>query len=334
MVTKRQYIEFLLATPGNATASYLAEHLEGVSHDQISDYLRREKITGRHLYALVKPKLTGKTSGYLLLDDSVQSKEHARVIESATRQYSGAEGGIVRGIGIVNLVYSTGAERDFWPIDFRIYDKLRDGKTKNEHFREMLLIAVLDKQVPAKTVLFDSWYSSSDNLKVIHRLGLTFYTAIKGDRMVSASKEAGWVQAQDFEFTDEQLEKGVWVRLKKVPFAVRLFKLVATNGDIDWVITNNPDSKLTREVAQKESKVRWQIEELHRGLKQLVQSDRCQARKTRAQRTHLACCYQAWVALKVKAVEWGVTLYQAKNRIFADFLRAQLKAPLVPAYHP
>ena len=49
----------------------------------------------------------------------------------------------------------------------------------------MLLKAVLDKQVPAKTVLFDSWYSSSDNLKGIHRLGLTFYTAdtaIKGDR--------------------------------------------------------------------------------------------------------------------------------------------------------
>ena len=79
---------------------------------------------------------------------------------------------------------------------------------------------------------------------------------------------------------------------------------------------------------------RASIEELHRALKQLAHRDRCHARKTRAQRTQLACCHQAWVALKVKAVEWGVTLYQAKNRIFADFLRPQLPSPLIPAYCP
>lgn len=211
---------------------------------------------------------------------------------------------------------------------------MRDGKTKNDHFRDLLLGAVLEKQVPAQTVLFDSWYSSSDNLKLIARLGLIFYSAIKGDRVVSVSRDAGWVQVQHFVWTEDQLEQGVWVRLKKVPFAVRVFKLVATNGDIDWVITNHPDSTVTREVAQEESKVRWQIEDLHRGLKQLVHTAHCQARKTRAQRTHLACCYQAWVSLKIKALEWGVTLYQAHNRIFKDFLCAQLQAPLVPAYHP
>ena len=53
---------------------------------------------------------------------------------------------------------------EYYPIDFRIYAKEADGKSKNDHFQEMLLRAVGDKQIQAKTVLFDSWYGSWRNL--------------------------------------------------------------------------------------------------------------------------------------------------------------------------
>jgi len=46
--------------------------------------------------------------------------------------------------------------------------------------------------------------------------------------------------------------------------------MVTTKGDIDWVITNCPDETMTTQVAQDASDVRWQVEELHRGLKQLT----------------------------------------------------------------
>ena len=97
------------------------------------------------------------------------------------RQYSGAEGGLVRGIGVVNLVHTSGEEGEHYPLDFRIYAKAADGKTKNDHFQEILLRAVSD-QVQAKTVLFDSWYGSWQNLN--DRLGLTFYTTLKANRSV------------------------------------------------------------------------------------------------------------------------------------------------------
>ena len=66
-----------------------------------------------------------------------------------------------------------------------------DGKSKNDHFQEMLLRAVGAKQIQAKTVLFDSWYGSWQNLKLIHRLGLTFYTTLKANRMVSLRADDG-----------------------------------------------------------------------------------------------------------------------------------------------
>jgi hypothetical protein len=103
-----------------------------------------------------------------------------------------------------------------------------------------------------------------------------------------------------------------------VPFPVRLFKLVATHGDIDWVITNDLDSAVTAQVAQDANDVRWEVEELHRGLKQLTGSAKCQCRTGRSQRNHLACCYHAWLSLKVKAMELGKTLYQVRADLFRD----------------
>jgi hypothetical protein len=152
--------------------------------------------------------------------------------------------------------------------------------------------------------------------------------------MVSLSKEGGWIHLNDIEWTTERLQNGVLVKLKEVPFKVQLFKIVATDGDIDWVITNSPDETLTTQVAQDTNDVRWQIEELHRGLKQLTGTEKCQCRKGRSQRTHLACCYHAWLSLKVKAKLLGKTLYQTKDDLFSDYLRNELAAPRVQAFTP
>lgn len=334
MITKQQYVEFLISTVANYTGSYMAEHLEDVSHDTITDYLQSERLTARSVWELVQGLIKDGPEACLIADDSVQDKRYSRFIELVKRQYSGKEHGLVRGIGIVNLVHSSGQPGDFYPIDYRIYAPEVDGKTKNEHFREMLIRAVTDKGIQTKTVLFDAWYASADNLKLIHRLGLVFVTSLKDNRLVSLSKEEGYIHLNQIDWTPEQLQNGIWVKLKEVPFKVRLFKLVAPNGDIDWVITNNPDETLTAQVVQDVNDVRWQVEELHRGLKQLTGSEKCQCRKARSQRNHLACCYHAWLSLKVKANQLNKTLYQVKTNLLRDYLRAELRNPRIPAFQP
>lgn len=334
MITKQQYVEYLICTVGNFTGTNLAEHLDQVSHDTITDYLQTERLTARTLWELVAGLIADSAEAFLIVDDSVQDKRYSRFIELVKLQYSGAEHGLVRGIGIVNLVHSAGAKKDFYPIDYRIYAPDQDGKTKNDHFVEMVRNAMADKQIQAKRILFDTWYASADNLKLVHRLGLIFFTTLKSNRMVSLSKEGGYIHLDEIEWTPEQLENGLMVKLKEVPFKVRLFKVVATNGDIDWVITNSPDETLTMQAAQNASNVRWQVEELHRGLKQLTGTEKCQCRKGRSQRNHIACCYHAWLSLKVKAKELGKTLYQTKHDLLSDYLRAQLRQPQIQAFLP
>jgi hypothetical protein len=160
----------------------------------------------------------------------VQDKRYSNQIELVRRQYSGAEGGLVRGIGVVNLVHTDGVEGNYYPIDYRIYAPQQDGKSKNDHFRDMLTNAVSNKRIEAKGVLFDSWYASVNNLKLVIRLGLVFVTTLKSNRLVSLSKEGGYIHLQQIEWSEAQLRSGIIVKLKEMPFKVRLFKVVATNG--------------------------------------------------------------------------------------------------------
>ena len=330
MVTRKQYIEYLLHTPINYTCSNLADHLEGVSHDAVSDYLAREKATARQVWELAQQIINDSQDAYLLVDDSVQDKRYSQKIELVKNQYSGAEHGLVNGIDVVNLVHSDG--KDFVPVDYRIYAPAQDGKTKNDHFMDMLIAAKHDKEIKANTVLMDSWYASVGNLKLIHRMGMVFVTTLKENRLVSLSKEGGYIHLPEIEWTKERLDVGVSIKLKEVPFYVQLFKLVSRDGDIDWVITNCP-KKQTAQVVQEENKVRWNIEQMHRELKQLTGIEKCQSRKARSQRNHIAYCYQAWFALRKKAKAVDKTMYAVRNDLFTEYLKTVLNNPIIPAYH-
>jgi hypothetical protein len=331
MITKKQYVEYLVSTPKNCTCTYLAEHLEDVSHDVVNDFLRQKRLMPREVWKLVKNRIEDSKDACLIVDDSVQDKRYSRFIDLVRAQYSGNEHRVVKGIGVVSLVHSAGKDRPFYPIDSRVYAPDVDGKTKNHHFQEMFVNALDQKQLRARTILFDGWYASAENLKIIHRRKRTFFTPLKSNRLVSLSKEQGYVHLEEVAGTPERMIQGVLVKLKEVPFPVRLFKLVAPDGDIDWVITNDLDETMTAQVAEDSSDVRWQVEELHRGLKQLTGTEKCQCRAARAQRNHLAWCYHAWVSLKVQAKELGQTMYALREGLFSHYLRAELRNPHIVA---
>lgn len=80
-------------------------------------------------------------------------------------------------------------------------------------------------------------------------------------------------------------------------------------------------------------KVRWDIETMHRELKQLTGIEKCQARKALSQRNHISYCYQAWFALKKKAKGADTTVYALRNNLFSEYLKKVLKQPIIPAYH-
>ena len=168
---------------------------------------------------------------------------------------------MVKGIGLVNLVHTNGAMGDFYPINYRVYHPDSDGKSKNDHFQEMFRQAVINQEIKARNIAFDSWYASVDNLNLIHRSGWTFYTNLKSNRKVSITKEIGYQDLSEIQWTQEELISGKLVRLREVPFWLKLFKLVDQDGNIEWVITNKLAEDFTRLRAIQATQVRWQVED-------------------------------------------------------------------------
>src|SRR5215210_3823711 len=146
-----------------------------------------------------------------------------------------------------------------------------------------------------------------------------------------------YIHLQQIEWSKAQLRTGITVKLRELPFLVQLFKIVATNGDIEWVITNSANSgrpdEPTADLVQQENEVRWQVEQFHRELKQLTGSEACQCRKARSQRNHIAACYHAWLSIKVAAHRLGKSLYRAQADLLSDYLRAELRNPHITAFN-
>ena len=87
-----------------------------------------------------------------------------------------------------------------------------------------------------------------------------FFTTLKSNRLVSLSKETGCQKLDSLEPPAPGWSKGVEVRLQEVPFGVKLFKLVVTNGDIELFITNYLATHLACEMVIDAVEVRWQVE--------------------------------------------------------------------------
>ena len=150
-----------------------------MSHDSVSRWLGSQHIRPHELWQQVsKGPVNTDNRCLLVVDDTLADKRYSKKIDIVSRQYSGNEHSVIPGIGIVNLLWLEKESGDYCPIDYRIYDKKSDGKTKNNHCREMLKLAK-ERGIKPDVVVFDSWYCSKGNLIAIRDFGWNWVAFLK-----------------------------------------------------------------------------------------------------------------------------------------------------------
>lgn len=184
-VSATEYIDYLVASPrvvsGTEAARTQPARVNPPAHDAYTRLLHRLEPDAAALWAEAAP-LVARAGGVLVLDDSVLDKPYARRMDLVARQWSGKHGRVVRGIGLVTLLWSDGEA--LIPCDYRVYEKERDGLTKNDHARALLDTAKARGFAP-DMVLFDSWYASLANLKAVRGHSWHWMTQLKGNRAVN-----------------------------------------------------------------------------------------------------------------------------------------------------
>lgn len=330
-ISRLDYCQYLLSSQINYTLTNYAEHVEEISHDLVNRYLREEKLTPRLVWEHVQPELRQSEYGYIVFDDSVLDKNYSKKIESVRTQYSGNAHGLIRGIGLVNCIYINPETEEFWVIDYRIFDPERDGKTKVDHLQEMLKNALYSKEISFSTVLVDSWYASNKFMLFVHDMKKNFYCPLKSNRLVRAYGTKDYYEAvKGIALDDNEIKNGKQIRLKGMPedFYMKLFRVPVSTNRTDYVVTNDPSQNCSDDT-RKVCALRWHIEQFHRELKQLTGVEKCECRKQRIQRNHIACSVLVWVRLKTLAYQAKTTVYQLKKGLLREYLIQELKTPRI-----
>src|SRR5512134_918742 len=224
---------------------------------------------------------------------------------------------VVEGVNLITLLWTEGDRHV--PVDYRLYDKAGDGLTKHDHFQALLKTAHQRGLMP-ECVVFDSWYGSLANLKLLTGWGWIWLTQLKANRQVNPDRHG--LRAVARVETDAN---GTIVHLKGYGL-IRLFKIVALDGDIEWWASNA--LQMSPLMRTRWAGYAWTIEHYHRGIKQFCGVERAQMRAARAQRNHIGLCLRAFLRLERHCYHTGISWFEAKTAIIRPAVRAYLANPL------
>lgn len=317
--SEQDYIDFLIATPkqysGVEAAKVQPERSQMPSHDSFTRLLTRLEPSAEALWQEAQSQVE-RGKGVLLIDDSTLDKPSAKAIELVGRHWSGKHHEVVQGINLVTLLWMDG-ERHI-PCDYRLATKGVDGLTKNDHFQHMIQVAQQRGFIP-ECVLFDSWYSSLANLKLVRDLEWRWLTQLKRNRLVNPNG-AGLRPLSEAELS----ATGTVIYLKGYGL-VKVFKLVTPDGDIEFWATN--DLAMTELQRLHFTEFIWAIESYHRGIKQCCGIEKAQVRSAVAQRNHIGLPLRAFLRLERVAFISGCSWYELKPDIIRRAVAAYLAHP-------
>ena len=331
VTTRLDYCQYLLSAQTNFTITNYADHASNLSHDAINRHLKSIKMTAKIIWEHAKGSIVQSPRGCVIFDDSILDKNHSHNIELVRRQYSGNAHGLIKGIGMINFLYVNPDSGQYWILDYRIYDPDGDGKSKLDHVKEMLDCLVTRRGVTFDRVLMDSWYGAKELLLFIESLGKFYYVPLKCNRQVDDSGgvlKYKRVDELNWNAVDSTLGKTIKIKGFPKEHKVKLFRVVVSDNRTDLVITNDLSQHSTGDT-QKVCAIRWKIEQFHRELKQVTGVEKCQCRKARIQRNHIACAVLVWIRLTELARASMTTVYRIKEGLLKEYLKQELRRPSV-----
>ena len=308
------YINFLVAAQTVFTSTE-AERVGVAAHNAYTRLLQRLPADSNALWSEVAGCIN-RTEGVLVVDDSTLDKPYARKMSLVTRHWSGKHRRVVQGINLTTLLWTANGKR--LPCDFRIYNKSQDGLTKNDHFAAMVEQAHKRRFTP-ELVLFDSWYSSLSNLKLLRSRQWEWLTQLKANRQVSLTP------GQRMAVSEMPIGRdGQQVHLKGYG-QVKVFRTVGSNGNAEHWATSRLD--MTIQECAEFALDGWQIEVYHHDLKQYSGVERGHYRLEVSQRNHIGLAIRAFVRLEVLRHQTARSHFDLKLSIIRDAIRAYLRSP-------
>jgi hypothetical protein len=338
------YPDYLLASFSLTPATGLARMLDQqYSHDRVPRFLSTETYAQKTYWQHIKPHVRRieDDESVVILDDTIEEKPYTDENALVCWHYDHTTQRNVKGINLLNFLYhrvwDDGRECSL-PLAYELVPKTtvviapktqktkrKSPVTQNQVLRDRLQILVTTNHVRFRYVLWDSWFSSKENMMFVkHTLHKEFVGVIKANRTVAlseADKRAGQfvtVASRDLKPQTSRL-----VYLKGVDFPVLLTKQVFTNKDGSlggWYLVTS-DTALTAAQIIDLSHRRGKVECFHESLKQQVSLEKSPTKVERTQRTHIFAVMVAFIKLEQLRFQTPVNHWALKQRLYLKALK-------------
>lgn len=286
------YIKGLMCVFENATCVSLSE-ISKNSHDSLTRVLNGKKFCWQILLQNFIVRTFGKLQdGWLIIDDTIISKQFARRIENVAWLYDSKIGRSILGINLVLIAWSNG--KVTVPLALRVYQK-KNGKTRIDLAVELIHYAKT-LGIKPKYITFDSWYAADKIFKAVRKCRWKFVTQLKSNRKLNGIP------------LKEIQRNPYWMMLGKITGGTKV--IVVRNGK-KYFATNDLESS-KREIFSR-YRGRWEIETTFRALHSKLGLDECQARKLESQISHYHLCLMAYAVLEKESFIQKKTIYKIKK---------------------
>jgi len=264
-----------------------------VSHDRLQRMLYEKFAWSRRLWDLFAVGMVRK-GGYLIIDDTAWARWAMRS-EAVSWVWSSTHGRVLRGQQVVLLVWTDGRVRV--PLGLRLWKK--GGSSKVELAAQLLREAGRRGMRP-DYVLFDSWYAAASLLHLLEGFGWKYVARLKSNRLFEGQAVR--------ERWPHRFGRAVG-RLRKVSHEV-----VVVKDGRRYFVAN--DARLSSAQLKAHYRLRQQIEEVFRLLKQEFGWGGSSAQKARAQVAHLHLGLYALCISEQAATKGGQTIYAFRRELF------------------
>ena len=264
-----------------------------ISHDRLQRMLYEKFAWSRRLWDLFSARMV-REGGYLIIDDTAWAR-WAVSSEAVSFVWSSTHARVLRGHQVVLLVWTDGRVRV--PLGLRLWKK--GGYSKVELAAQLWREAER-RGIRPEYVLFDSWYAAASLLHLLENLGWKYVARLKSNRLFAGKAvRERWPHRYGREVG----------RLRKINHEV----LVVKDGRRYFV---GNDGELSSSELKRHYRVRQQIEEVFRLLKQEFGWGAASAQKARAQVAHLHLGLYALCLTEAAALKKGQTIYSFKRELF------------------
>jgi putative transposase len=264
-----------------------------ISHDRLQRMLYSRFAWSRRLWDCFGSRMV-REGGYLVIDDTAWARWAAKS-EAVSWVWSSTHGRVLRGHQVVLLIWTDGRVRV--PLGLRLWKK--GGYSKVELAAQLLREAERRGLQP-EYVLFDSWYAAASLLHLLESFGWKYVARLKSNRLFEGEAVR--------ERWPHRFGRAVG-RVRKVNHEVCVVK-----DGRRYFVTN--DVQLSSSELKQHYRLRQQIEEVFRLLKQEFGWGGASAQKARAQVAHLHLGLYALCISEQAAMKGGQTIYAFKRKLF------------------